>query len=265
MTLSKEQLLNPPLKWVGGKRKLVPTLKELIKDTPYKRLVEPFVGGMSIALGLNPKAALLNDINPHLINFYQHLQEGLVIDLPMEYSPECFTKHKRRFNELTKTPYTREGAGLFYFLSRSGFNGLVRFNLKGEYNVPIGKYKSVNYVTDFTHYKEVIANWAFTCQDFSELKVRPGDLLYIDPPYDVEFTKYAPRDFKWQDQVRLADWLEQYPNPMVASNMATKRVIELYKGKGFTIKEVLAPRNISCKGDRTPVKEVLMFRNLKAD
>lgn len=268
MTLTNTQL-TPPLKWVGGKRWLVPQLKDLTQHTPYTRLVEPFVGGMSIALGLNPKAALLNDINPYLINFYKELQKGLVIDLPMEYSLECFTKYKAWFNQLTHVPLThaplnKRGAELFYYVSKTGFNGMMRFNSKGEYNVPFGKYKSVNYITDFTPYKDVISNWSFTCQDFSDLEVRQGDLLYVDPPFDLGFTKYAPRDFRWADQVRLADWLTKFPNPTIASNLATDRVVELYKERGFSIKELLAPRRISCNGDRTPVKEVLMFRNLKA-
>lgn len=254
--------LKPPLKWVGGKRWLAPTLQSLTQHTPYTRLVEPFVGGMSIALSLNPKAALLNDINLHLINFYNHLQQGLLIDLDMEYSPSCFNKHKARFNSLIHNPNTQEGAELFYYLAVSGFNGLVRFNRKGEFNVPLGKYKSVNYVRDFTPYKSTLANWSFTCQDFSGLDINPGDLIYADPPYDVEFTKYSPKDFKWEDQIRLANWLDQYDGPIVASNQATPRVIELYQSKGFNIKQIEAPRRISCNGDRRPAQEVLMWRNL---
>lgn len=180
----------------------------------------------------------------------------------MEYTPECFTKYRARFNELISAPPTKEGAELFYFLCRSGYNGLVRFNKKGEYNVPLGKYKSVNYIRDFTPYKSALSNWTFTNYDFSHLEIRQGDLLYIDPPYDVQFTKYAPNDFKWDDQVRLADWLGKYPNPMVVSNQGTPRIIKLYSSKGFNIKEIAAPRKISCNGDRTPAQEVLMYKGL---
>ena len=76
--------LTPPLKWAGGKRWLVPTLLPLWQPYAQRQLVEPFVGGMAVTLGLQPVRALLNDTNPHLMNFYRWLQRGLVIDLPME-------------------------------------------------------------------------------------------------------------------------------------------------------------------------------------
>lgn len=73
-------VLKPPLKWAGGKRWLIPKLLNLWKKFPEHRLVEPFCGGLSVALGLNPQHALLNDLNPALINFYRQLQQGLTID-----------------------------------------------------------------------------------------------------------------------------------------------------------------------------------------
>ena len=79
-----EALLAPPLKWAGGKRWLVPFLEPLWQPHRERRLVEPFCGGLAVALGLRPERALLNDVNPHVINFYRWLQRGLRIDLPME-------------------------------------------------------------------------------------------------------------------------------------------------------------------------------------
>ena len=77
-TTTDTPTLDPPLKWAGGKRWLVPRLRELYAPHRHRRLVEPFVGGMAVALGLMPERALLADRNPHLIHFYQWLQRGLV-------------------------------------------------------------------------------------------------------------------------------------------------------------------------------------------
>ncbi len=133
-------LLKPPLKWAGGKRWLVPVLKEIWEPYSHCRLVEPCVGGMAVTLGLKPQRALLNDINVHLINFFRWLQQGLHIDLPMENDSQCYYKYRFRFNELAALGdiCSLEAAQLFYYLNRTGFNGLCRFNSKGEFNVPFG-------------------------------------------------------------------------------------------------------------------------------
>src|SRR5689334_2657621 len=75
--------VRPPLKWAGGKRWLVPHLRPLWERHRGRRLVEPLCGGLAVTLGLLPERALLNDINPHAINFYRRLKQGLVVDLPM--------------------------------------------------------------------------------------------------------------------------------------------------------------------------------------
>ena len=95
--------------------------------------------------------------------------------------------------------------------------------------------------------------------DFEDLKLRNDDFVYADPPYDVEFTQYAKQAFTWEDQVRLAKWLAQHPGPVVASNQATDRIVELYSSLGFKLMTLDAPRRISCTGDRTPAREVLAF------
>ncbi len=252
----------PPLKWAGGKRWLVPTLLEIWRDQEHRRLVEPFVGGLAVALGLRPHAALLNDTNVQVVNFYKWLQKGLIIDIPMENDGDVYYAHRDRFNELLSTGQvdSREAAQLFYFLNRTGYNGLCRFNSKGLFNVPFGKYASVNYTRDFSAYRDVLTSWDFSSVDFADLPTRPEDFIYADPPYDVEFTGYSPGGFRWADQVRLAEWLAAQQCPVVASNQATPRILDLYESLGFEITVLDAPRMISCNGDRTPAKEMLALR-----
>lgn len=254
----------PPLKWPGGKRWLVPHLLPLWRPHCHRRLVEPFCGGLAVALGLAPSSALLNDVNPHLINFYRWLQRGLRTTLPMRNSRIAFDAHRRRFNRLTaenKTD-TAESAVLFYYLNRTGFNGLCRFNRDGQFNVPFGRYERIAYTRDFTAYRRSFATWEFSNEDFASLRLRPDDFIYADPPYDVEFTQYSKQAFGWQDQVRLAEWLAKHPGPVVLSNQATPRIVKLYKSLGFALRFLEAPRRISCNGDRAPAREVLALKNL---
>jgi DNA adenine methylase len=259
-------VLRPPLKWAGGKRWLVPHLIPLWQPHSYRRLVEPFCGGLAVALSLRPTRALLNDANPHLVNFMGKLKAGFRIDgaLDMQNDRELYYAHRARFNRLIAQGQwdSDEAAALFYYLNRTGYNGLCRFNKKGEFNVPFGRYGSIRYVRDFTVYKDVFSQWEFTCGDFAELRVNDGDFIYADPPYDVQFTQYSRGGFDWEDQVRLAHWLVKHPGPVVASNQATPRIVELYQDLGFTLRFLDAPRMISCNGNREYVREVLAQKNL---
>lgn len=256
--------LRPPLKWAGGKRWQVPHLRRLWRRHARRRLVEPFCGGLAVTLGLMPERALLNDINPHVINFYRWLARGLVAALPMRNDEACFYAHRDRFNRLLAEGRadSAEAAALFYYLNRTGYNGLCRFNQGGQFNVPFGRYTRIAYLRDFTAYRSVFARWTFTVGDFAAVALEPDDFVYADPPYDVEFTQYAKEGFGWDDQVRAAEWLARHPGPVVLSNQATRRIVRLYRQLGFRLKFLVGPRMISCTGDRRPAREVLALKNV---
>ncbi len=256
--------LRPPLKWAGGKRWLVERLRPLWISHRKRRLVEPLCGGLAITLGLIPDKALLNDNNPHLINFFSWVSEGLIIDLPMRNDKDLYYNYRERFNRLVDEgrAETREAAMLFYYLNRTGYNGLCRFNKKGVFNVPFGSYKKINYLCDFTGYKEQFAKWQFSCGDFEDLTLDTEDFIYADPPYDVDFTHYTAGGFSWPDQVRLAHWLVAHPGPVLLSSQATERIIKLYSSLNFELEYLDAPRLISCSGDRSSAREILAFRGL---
>ncbi len=257
--------LRPPLKWAGGKRWLVPHLRPLWEPFRARRLVEPLCGGLAVTLGLNPPRALHNDISPHAINFYRHLKRGLTIAIPMRNDRALYYAHRQRFNRLIAAGGARsaEAAALFYYLNRTGYNGLCRFNSRGEFNVPFGRYGTINYTRDFSAWRAAFARWSFTATDFEAVKLRPDDFVYADPPYDVEFTRYAKEDFGWDDQVRLARWLARHRGPTVLSNQATSRIVALYASLGFELSFFDAPRMISCNGDRTPAREVLALKGFE--
>lgn len=265
-----ERTPETPLKWAGGKRWLVPHLLPLWRDyqqrTPNGRLVEPFCGSLSVALGLQPERALLNDLNPHLINFWRQVQRGLTISLPMANDKALYYVHRERFNALIACgeAESAEAAQLFYYLNRTGFNGLCRFNSSGKFNVPFGRYKTITYwqTADFERLAVYIAHWTFTAGNFEALSVQPDDFIYADPPYDVEFTSYSAGGFSWADQVRLAEWLSAHRGAVLLSNQATPRIVDLYKACGFELIYLDAPRRISANGDRSPAREVLALKNL---
>lgn len=252
------------LKWAGGKRWLVPRLTAVWNQHAHRRLVEPFVGGMAVSLSLQPQDALLSDNNPHLINFYTWVQRGLTVEIDPRNDSQYYYACRARFNALILAGghQTAEAAQLFYYLNRTTYNGLTRFNSKGTFNAPFGQYRTIHYATDFLDYVPVLANWTFQQADFAELQLEAGDFIYADPPYDVEFTMYSAGGFAWHDQERLVEWLARHPGPVVLSNQATARILALYEAAGFTIELLDAPRRIACNGDRTPAREVLASRNI---
>ncbi len=260
----EQEPLRPPLKWAGGKRWLLPILRPLWQPHAGRRLVEPLCGGLAVTLGLRPRDALLNDVNPHNINFYRWLQRGLDLKLPMANDEEMYYIHRHRLNQLTSQGEadTKEAAALFYYLNHTGYNGLCRFNRRGEFNVPFGRHATIAYPQDLRAYAAAMARWRFSVGDFEAVPLEPGDFVYADPPYDVEFTQYSPEKFGWEQQVRLATWLAGHAGPVVLSNQATDRIIRLYEELGFGLRYEQAPRMISCNGNRSRATEVIATRNL---
>ena len=112
------------------------------------RLVELFGGGAAVTFGLVPDRALVNDINPHVINFYRWVKAGLAVgEVAMVNAKTEYYKHRNRFNALVASGHgdTSEAALLFYYLNRTCYRGLCRFNRKGKFNVPYGKYTTITY------------------------------------------------------------------------------------------------------------------------
>jgi DNA adenine methylase len=263
--LGPSTMLKPPLKWAGGKRWQVPIVRRYWEPNRHRTLVEPFCGGLAIALGLQPEHARLSDVNPHLINFYAWVKRGLEVDRVLLNDHDFYYGARREFNHFIETgkQKTREAAILFYYLNRTGYNGLCRFNQSGFFNVPFGAYKTINYATDFHQYKSTLRRWTLNPTPFQGVLLEKSDFIYADPPYDVEFTTYSQGGFAWHQQVSLAEWLSEHLGPVVLSNQATARIVRLYRKLGFSLEFHNAPRRISCDGSREPALEVIATRNLR--
>ncbi len=262
--LAHKDALRPLLKWAGGKRWLVPHLMPVWANHREKRFVEPFAGGLSISLGLRPKRALLNDVNPHTINFYRWVQRGLEFTIPMKNESEFYYEMRARFNSYvgTKKARSQEAAQLFFYLNHTCYNGLCRFNRSGEFNVPFGRRKTVNFERDLAKYRDALAAWEFSIKSFEDLELKSNDFVYADPPYDDAFSDYAKAGFPYNKHVELAEKLAKHDGPVIISNHDTPRIRELYTRLKFRIEPIRARRFISCTGDRSFVDEVLATKHL---
>ncbi|ECJ8708008.1 Dam family site-specific DNA-(adenine-N6)-methyltransferase [Salmonella enterica] len=253
----------PFLKWAGGKYSLLPELDRLIPAG--KRLIEPFVGGGSVFLNSDKhERFLLADINADLINLYQML--AVVPDSVIAEAMKAF----RHLNDVENYTVIREAfnaqklnaterAAAFLYLNRHCFNGLMRYNLDGFFNVGWGKYKAPYFPEkELMAFRKKSSACVFMNAGFERtLRLAgDGDVVYCDPPYEpmpgtAGFTSYASGGFSWDSQVALAESCvaaHQRGAKVFISNSTAPRVIELYEQHGFTLHRVNSRRSISSKG-----------------
>jgi DNA adenine methylase len=228
-------IIIPPIKSQGIKTKLVPWILDITKNlNQTDRWIEPFLGTGVVAFNSGYKEAILNDANPHIIQFYKEIQSGSITkEKAIEYLQfegkrlslsnndgyEVYLEIRKRFNE-DFSPLD------FMFLSRSGFNGLMRFNRKGKWNVPFCKKPnrfSKSYITKISNQIEKVSKvitplWEFTSEDFSKtiIKAEEGDIIYCDPPYFGRHVDYY-NGWKEEDEELLFTLLSQTKAKFVLS------------------------------------------------
>ncbi|EDT3577672.1 Dam family site-specific DNA-(adenine-N6)-methyltransferase [Salmonella enterica subsp. diarizonae] len=253
----------PFLKWAGGKYSLLPELYHLIPAG--KRLIEPFVGGGSVFLNSDKhERFLLADVNADLINLYQMLAvvpDSVIAEAMKAFrhlnDAENYTVIREAFN--TQKLNATERAAAFLYLNRHCFNGLMRYNLDGFFNVGWGKYKAPYFPEEeIRAFRKKSRACVFMTAGFERtLRLAgDGDVVYCDPPYEpmpgtAGFTNYASGGFSWDSQVALAESCvaaHQRGAKVFISNSTAPRVIELYEQHGFTLHRVNARRSISSKG-----------------
>ncbi|EHZ7144789.1 Dam family site-specific DNA-(adenine-N6)-methyltransferase [Salmonella enterica] len=253
----------PFLKWAGGKYSLLPELERLIPAG--KRLIEPFVGGGSVFLNSDKhERFLLADVNADLINLYQMLAvvpDSVIAEAMKAFrhlnDAENYTAIREAFNAWQLNAIERAAA--FLYLNRHCFNGLMRYNLDGFFNVGWGKYKAPYFPEkELMAFRKKSSACVFMNAGFERtLRLAgDGDVVYCDPPYEpmpgtAGFTNYASGGFSWDSQVALAESCvaaHQRGAKVFISNSTAPRVIELYERHGFTLHRVNARRSISSKG-----------------
>jgi DNA adenine methylase len=240
-------MIKSPLKWAGNKFRVLPHLLPLI-GTPT-RYCEPFGGSLSVALNVGADEYILNDVNKDLVHLYHYLTgpEDVTYEFQQYFTMEVNTEEsfyalRTAFNTTTDI---NEKAKLFVYLNRHCFNGLTRYNKKGEFNVPFGKYKSPHFpqkeLLEFRSYFLSRKLVRFTSLSFEDVSLyenlQAGDVVYFDPPYipasdTSNFTSYATDGFTHDQQIQLRDLAESLANrgiKVILSNHDVPVARELYK------------------------------------
>lgn len=273
--------MKSPFKWAGGKRKLAPLIKKLYEPYRDRVFVEPFTGGGSVFLDVEPRQALLNDANIYLIWAWKWLKMGGERKITTPKNEQEYYLLREQFNSFYENDCDPLWMGeAFWIMNRLGFNGLSRFNSKGDFNVPAG-YKTVNgkkvFNTlpdlDTSSYAHFLKNYEFDHYCYSSLleeriewdKEDQKFFLYCDPPYYKTFTGYNGVNFTWEHQVDLAERLSSLDLPIVLSNSYEPELVDLYTCLGFDVQGIDGVRNnaLNCKADgRSQVKEILATKNI---
>ena len=273
--------MKPLLSYIGAKVWLVPWLNSLYLSTKAKRMNEIFCGGLSVSLGIGPRYALLNDNNPDIINFHRQVRDGLVLRATISTnSKEEYKRDFRaavdRFNTLIKEGKRRtpEAADLLLLIGRKGFGNNIRYNSRGLLNSAPNYQNPKSHVkVDLSHYRDTMRHWKFTCKDFRKIRIRDGDFVYADPPYDSPHNVYLG-GFTYKDQEDVAKKIAEYDGPSVISNYADEKIVEMYKDYGFTVEFVGSKREfmrnyakVRAAGlesvYKSSKKTVLVTRNIK--
>ncbi|MGD1524623.1 DNA adenine methylase [Vibrio owensii] len=259
--------LDPIIKWAGGKRWLKNVIKEFYLASGKTTLCEPFAGGIAASLHIQPKHAVINDLNPHVINLYRQIAAGMQLNESLQNTSDDYYKNRKRFNELAMQGIhnTPETAQLFYYLNKSCFNGLCRFNKKGGFNVPFGNYDSVSLIRDFSQYMELFKGWDFIHGSYKDLDVGKDTFAIIDSPYDEVFSSYTVEGFNKNDQTETIEWADDLGIPMLMTNNPTDFIMDLIIRHGFDYKILSSRRTIAANGDkRHKALEVIAWKGMEA-
>lgn len=265
--------VKPPLKWAGSKTRVMP---ELLKHLPAgKRLVEPFAGSCAVMMNTDYDAYLIADANHQLVNAYvmmAHHTDALLTELEALFAAGSVGSESQRgeFYYCVRARLNHGGlsavelAASFLYLNRHGYNGMCRYNLRGEFNVPFGKYKAPYFpVSEVRAFAAKAKRASFVCADFTETLelVGAGDVIYCDPPYNPvsgksSFTKYHSSDFDAACQQRLAAMLENLADkgfPVVASNSDSSLTHTHYGSGRFSLHKITVARSVGAAtgGDST--------------
>lgn len=258
------------LKWAGSKYQL---LSDILAALPKgKRLLEPFVGSGVVFLNAEYPSYSVNDINTDLISVYQNLKkygETFIEDVKYYFTEknnhkDSYVTLRKQFNQSTDR---YERAALFIYLNRHCFNGLCRYNSRGEFNVPFGRYKTVTFPENTLKIiKNKLRCTTIHCKPYNDFfaLAKPGDVIYCDPPYVTNHEsaafKYFGAEFNFDDQQRLVVLATQKAKlgiTTIISNNATTETMQLYQASRC-LKEVTVFRSMNCQVDqRRRVSELM--------
>lgn len=222
--------MKPILKYPGGKRKELNIIKKFIPQYEGK-YIEPFFGGGALFFELEPKNSLISDINQKLMNFYKEIGNNFEIVInELNQLEEIYKKNYLEFQESKKKNFDKieyknevlyykfrdyfngkkskfNEATIYYFVNKLAYSGIMRYNSKGEFNVPFGRYVNLNSKLLTQKHSDLLKNTNIMCKDYKEIfkLAQKEDFIFLDPPYDSVFTSYNNNLFGEKEQVELSE------------------------------------------------------------
>lgn len=275
----KNLLIAPVVKWVGGKRQIINELEQFLPKEGFTKYYEPFLGGAAMLFHLQPANAIVNDVNPDLINMYQVIKnnvEELILELGNHPNNEQHFYDVRDWDR-DKIAYEArsdvEKAARLIFLNKTCYNGLFRVNNAGEFNTPFGHYTNPGIINKpvlravSSYLKE--NNITFLNGDFSSAvkNVTKSTFVYFDPPYDPvsdssSFTGYTKGGFGREQQEALksiCDTLNKKNVKFMLSNSSTDFIRDLYRD--YNIHTIQAKRAINSVASRRGMVDEVVVTN----
>lgn len=272
-----KKVTKPFVKWVGGKKQLLPYLESMMPKT-FNRYYEPFIGGGALLFDVQPEDAVINDVNGQLLNVYRQLKTNVgeviktvnTLDSTL-CNEDYYLKIRDCYNKkINLKEFDADCAALMIWLNKHCFNGLYRVNSKGLFNVPYNNKvngtsideDNLRNISDYLNSNKVTireGDFEDACCD-----VKKGDFVYFDSPYIPEsktanFTNYTKDGFTLNDHKRLAELFEKLDNLgayVMLSNNDVPLVYELY-GQ-YIIKTVDARRSVNRDASKRKGKEVIV-------
>lgn len=256
----------PFLKWVGGKRSILPALIERLPNE-YKTYHEPFLGGGALFFAVKPKEAYLSDINFHLVITFNAVKDE--VDGVIKYLKKHDENHnKTYFLKARNLLFTEKDpvkiAALFIYLNKTCFNGLYRVNKSGKFNVPMGDYKNPPILDEenLRATSEALKDALIVQHGFLQIEPVKDGFYYIDPPYHNTYAQYDGSGFGDNEHINLAGFcirINSVGGFFMVSNSDTPFIRNLYKK--YNIERISASRSVSCKGEQRGKEKELLIRN----
>ncbi len=267
----------PFVKWAGGKRQLIPQIRERMPEK-YANYYEPFVGGGAVIFDLLPANALINDINKALINTYRQIcdipenfieaVDKLDKEMPKDGKEYYYSLRERYNDKLMKSEYDLELASLFVFINKHCFNGLYRVNGKGLFNVPYNNSRRTSIDEEIImKTSKYLKGVTIIDGDFEEAckNAKKGDFVFLDSPYaplnPTSFESYTKEGFDVESHKRLSrlyDNLTDRGCYCMLTNHNTQLINDLYGNKGYKIEVVSVKRMINSDASNRVGKEVII-------
>ena len=226
--------LKPIIKWSGGKMDEIKMFEKYFPEN-YNIYIEPFIGGGAVYFHLNPSKAVISDVHTELIDLYKCIGNGKGADIYefMENSPNDEATYYN-IRDVMAMNDALDIAKRFYYQRKTCFRGMLRYNKDKKFNIPFGRYKTINYTELLNKDYETLLNRTEIYNERFEVIFEKyndeANFMFLDPPYDSEFTDYGYCQFGKEEQYKLASLFKTTKIKCLMIIGKTKFIEELYCG-----------------------------------